>query len=122
MGISPTILVPEPKRRGLDFKDHMAGHRWALDNMWAGLATPSDLQWQLGADLLAGAPTHLRKLASYGGDASLAMELATQVHSLAAQAKTETQPDKRTLLLGKFLSACASCHRLAGSEPSKAPL
>ena len=122
MGISPTILVPEPKRRGLDFKDHMAGHRWALDNMWAGLATPSDSQWQLGADLLAGAPTHLRKLASYGKDASLAMKLATQVHSLAAQAKTETQSDGRTLLLGKFLAACAACHRLAGSEPSKDPL
>ncbi len=122
MGISPTILVPEPKRRGLDFKDHMAGHRWALDNMWAGLATPSDSQWQLGADLLAGAPTHLRKLAGYGNDASLAMKLATQVHSLAAQAKIETQSDKRTLLLGKFLEACAGCHRLAGSEPSKAPL
>lgn len=120
LGITPTVLVPEPKRRGIDFKDHMAGHRWALDQMWSGLATPSEENWQRGADLLANVPTHLRKLSAYGNDAQLAMELATTVHALAAKAKTEKSPDKRVIILGEFLAACADCHVLAGSEPSKA--
>ncbi len=116
-GAKPTIAVKEPKHRGLDFKDHMAGHKWALDKMWAGLATPSDAQWQEGALLLADSPTHLRNLSDYGDDADKAMDLAIEVHGLAAKATKTTETEARVELFGTFLAACAKCHELPGSAP-----
>ncbi len=115
--VTPTITVKEPKHRGLDFKDHMAGHKWALDKMWAGLATPSDEQWREGAELLADSPTHLRNLSEYGDDADRAMDLAIEVHGLAAKATKTTDTAERVALFGTFLAACAKCHELPGSAP-----
>ncbi len=119
--VTPVVTVKEPKHRGLDFRDHMAGHKWALDKMWAGLATPSDEQWIEGAKLLADAPTHLRSLSAYGDDADNAMDLAGEVHGLAAKAAEETDMDARVEIFGKFLAACAKCHALPGSAPRKMP-
>lgn len=119
LGVTPEVKVKEPKHRGQDFKEHMAGHKWALDKMWAGLATPSDEHWIEGAKLLADAPTHLRSLSAYGDDADRAMELATEVHGLAAQATTETGTEARVEIFGKFLAACAGCHELPGSAPNE---
>ena len=121
LDVTPNVAVKEPKHRGLDFKDHMAGHKWALDKMWAGLATPSDQSWVEGAKLLADAPTHLRSLSDYGDDADKAMDLAMQVHGLAADATTETDLDARVEIFGTFLAACAYCHELPGSAPKKPP-
>ncbi len=120
LSVTPEIAVKEPKNRGLGFKDHMAGHRWALDKMWAGLATPSDAYWVEGAGLLAKTPTHLRSLSTYGSDADKAMQWATTVHSIAAEAATETDTAKRVELFGTFLKACALCHELPGSAPTPA--
>ena len=121
LDVTPAVKVKEPKHRGLDFKDHMAGHKWALDKMWAGLATPSDEQWIAGATLLADAPTHLRNLSAYGDDADTAMDLAIEVHGLAAKAIKTTDAEARVEIFGTFLAACAHCHELPGSAPKEEP-
>jgi len=117
-GTKPIIKVKEPKNRGLDFKDHMAGHKWALDKMWVGLAAPSDADWVAGAKLLSDAPTHLRNLSDYEDDADKAMDLAIEVHALAAKAVKEKDTAARVQIFGKFLSACAQCHEMPGSAPT----
>ena len=113
----PLVPVRVPKHRGVDFKDHMSGHLWTLDKFWAGLTTPSEKEWMDGAQLLADAPTHLRSLSAYGSDADRAMDLATEVHGLAAAALTAKDTKERVAIFGKFLAACAGCHALPGSKP-----
>ena len=112
LGIEPGVPLVTSAPKDLSFRDHMIGHKWALDRMWAGLTTPSDLLWKSGAEYLAASPEHLRKLSSYGDQADKAMDLASDIHRLAGEATTEEQPERQMVLLGKFLGACAGCHAL----------
>ena len=116
LGVAPGIPVAADAPKGLSFSDHMIGHKWALDRMWAGLTTPSDLLWNSGAEYLAATPEHLRKLSSYGDQADKAMDLASDIHRLAGEATAEEQPESRMVLFGKFLGACAGCHALPRVE------
>lgn len=118
LGAEPEIPVVKNPPGGEDFKDHMIGHKWALDRMWAGLTTPSNELWVSGAGFLADKPSHIRSLSSYGKNADMAMTFATQVHKLADEALSETQSDRRMAIFGRFLSACAGCHAFPASAPS----
>jgi mono/diheme cytochrome c family protein len=118
LGVEPKIPLVRNPPQGQDFKDHMIGHKWALDRMWAGLTTPSSELWLAGASYLADQPTHLRKLSSYGKDADSAMTFASQVHALSSDAVAEEQSDRRMAIFGRFLAACAGCHALPASAPS----
>ena len=118
LGAELEIPVVKTPPGGEEFKDHMIGHKWALDRMWAGLTTPSSELWTGGASYLADKPSHLRNLSSYGKDADMAVSFATQVHKLADDAVKETQPDRRMVIFGKFLAACAGCHAFPASAAS----
>ena len=115
LGVEPEIPVVKTPPGGEEFRDHMIGHKWALDRMWAGLTTPSSELWVSGADFLADKPSHIRNLSSYGKDADKAMGFATQVHSLADDAVKETQADRQMAIFGRFLAACAGCHAFPAS-------
>ncbi len=118
LGAAVVIEIRKPRRGGANFDAHMANHLWALDSLWAGLATPSDEHWVAGARLLSDAPTHLRNLAAYGDDAERAIELAETVHGLAAKASATQSSSARASMFGTILSACATCHALPGSTQS----
>jgi hypothetical protein len=115
LGAEPEIAVVKSPPGGEDFKDHMIGHKWALDRMWAGLTTPSSELWISGAGFLAEKPSHLRNLSSYGKNADMAVSFATQVHTLSEEAVKETQSDRRMAIFGRFLAACAGCHAFPAS-------
>jgi cytochrome c553 len=116
-GVEPKIPVVEKAPDDEQFRDHMIGHKWALDRMWAGLTNPSDEHWISGAQHLAGKPSHLRNLSKYGKDADMAMTYATRVHALAEEAVGEKQGDRRMAIFGRFLAACAGCHSFPASRP-----
>lgn len=116
LGVEPKLPVVKEAPAGEEFRDHMIGHKWALDRMWAGLTNPSDELWESGAKHLAGKPSHLRNLSKYGKDADMAMTYATRVHSLADEAVTEKQGDRRMAIFGRFLAACAGCHAFPASR------
>ena len=118
LGAEPEIAVVKTPPGGEEFRDHMIGHKWALDRMWAGLTTPSTELWMSGASFLAGKPSHIRNLSSYGKNADMAVSFATQVHSLADDAVKETQSDARMVNFGRFLAACAGCHAFPASAAS----
>jgi hypothetical protein len=119
LGVEPEIPVVNEVPQGDEFRDHMIGHKWALDRMWAGLTNPSDALWLSGAKFLAGKPSHLRNLSEYGDDADMAMTYATRVHSLAEEAVNEPQGDRRMAIFGRFLAACAGCHAFPASRPGR---
>ncbi len=120
LGAEPKIPVVATPPAGEEFSDHMIGHKWSLDRMWAGLTTPSPELWLGGAEHLAGQPSHFRNLSSYGKSADAAMDYATTVHTLAEEARKENQADRQMAIFGRFLAACAGCHALsAGAADSE---
>ncbi len=115
LGAAVVIEIRKPRQDSPNFDAHMANHLWALDSLWAGLATPSNEHWVAGAKLLSDTPTHLRNLAAYGDDTERAIELAETVHGFAAKASATQPLAARASMFGTILSACATCHALPGS-------
>lgn len=91
----------------------MVRHRWAVDQMWAGLIGPSDSAWVRGAQALQEESTYdqLFRAGVPRGDAMRA--LAQNVRSLGAQAERERDRDQQAVLYGRLMATCNSCHELA---------
>lgn len=100
-----------------DLVTQMRRHLWAADRMWEGLLRPSDEAWISGTELLA--DVHLTASLIGGEPASKVRvgDLVQQARALGEQGgRTERGPE-RSILYGKFLALCASCHTLTGGGP-----
>jgi mono/diheme cytochrome c family protein len=93
--------------------DAMLRHRWAADQMWAGLIGPSDSSWQAGTRALSEESTYteLIKPNVPRGDAMRA--LAISVQQMGRTAGAETDADRRAILYGRLLVSCTGCHELS---------
>ncbi|MCB9537897.1 MAG: hypothetical protein H6704_16715 [Myxococcales bacterium] len=103
---APKPLLPPMKD---ELQAHMARHRWAVDQMWAGLVTPSEAAWARGAQSLAEAPLHAVDFALEGLDAKL-VPRATTLHGLAADAAAAPAAE-RGAHFARIIATCGGCHR-----------
>jgi mono/diheme cytochrome c family protein len=93
---------------------HMIGHMWAADRMWRGLVTPSTVSWNNGVAALGGDPLDAESFSVDDATVEKVVELAHEVHELAATGRRAPDQEVRAEVMGQFLGTCAECHRLLG--------
>jgi mono/diheme cytochrome c family protein len=103
---APKPLLPPMKD---ELQAHMARHRWAVEQMWAGLVTPSEAAWARGAQSLSEAPLHAVDFALEGLDAKLVPRAAT-LHGLAAAAAAAPAAERGDHF-ARIIATCGGCHR-----------
>ena len=99
--------------------DNMPLHLWAVDWMWLGLLSPSEVAWHRGASELASEP--LAK--AFGEGSPKAKELEAKVYALAKEALAlgEERRGERTRVMGEMLATCADCHHLRDQGEVRPP-
>ncbi len=110
-GADARFEAPQPLLPPMDdaLRAHMARHAWAVEQMWAGLVTPSEAAWARGAQSLAEAPLHAIDFALEGVDAKL-VPRATTLHGLAASAAAAPAAE-RGAHFARIIATCGGCHR-----------
>ena len=102
-------------------RPHMRRHAWAADRMWEGLVRDDADLFRRGTAALEGAPLGTEGIAAEEANAEQAGALAEHVHALATEAAAALDPPARAQIYGRYLAACAGCHRLLGRGPGQAP-
>jgi hypothetical protein len=93
---------------------HMAAHQQAIEYLYQGLVTPSDVSWNKGAELLKAAPLATSELPA---DPALTDDIKAfegKVHQFAGMARKAADANTRVGLYGELLAGCAECHGLHG--------
>lgn len=110
LGAGPDYHKP-PRQAGTSrVETEMLGHRWASERLWEGVTGPWDDAWQRGAAALAKANVFPPDAGE--SDALRAQEAA--LRALGEQALRSHGIHDRSVLYGRMLGTCASCHTLAG--------
>lgn len=97
-------------------------HRWASQEIWAGLVTADPPRIKLASEQLATTP--LLPTGATEDSPQVPPEAAileVQVHDAAASAARATDPLAQGRALGRMLAACASCHHRLHGGPAAAP-
>lgn len=81
----------------------MAAHAVATEQLWTGLAFPSDASWENGARGLIAAP-------ALDSDVPDVAATARHLRGLAERAAT-AKPEQRPGLYAQVLTTCSSCHQ-----------
>lgn len=105
-----------------DTQSHMQRHQWAVDRLWEGLIGPSEIAWNLGADMLVDVPLHPDEVmddASGEVDAVALDQMARRIHVLASQSANARTPTQRSDLYAEILGLCADCHTSLGRGPGQ---
>ena len=110
----PQFLAVARPEESTETVPHMIGHMWAADRMWKGLVTPSTVSWNNGVAALGGDPLDAESFSAAEDSVDRVVELAREVHELAATGRRAPDQDVRAEVMGRFLGTCAECHRLLG--------
>lgn len=94
---------------------HMAKHLQAAEQLWQGLAGPSEAAWQAGVLTLGEVPLAPDGLEDDASPDDAVAALATKVHELGREGATVADATGRAELYGEFLSTCAACHQALAS-------
>ncbi|MFN0246380.1 MAG: hypothetical protein ACKV2T_05705 [Kofleriaceae bacterium] len=97
---------PPPDRDSLDAR--MARHRWAADQLGAGILASDDKAWTSGLELLASAPP----LAQLTKEQAVFGKRLQQTAKSTLKAKS-VRGEARADAYGNLLVICASCHTAA---------
>lgn len=98
----PTLpSAPKAPPAGMD--PSMAAHAVATEQLWEGLAFPSEASWAAGARGLVAAP-------ALDSDVEDVAATARRLRSLAERA-LGSGPEQRAALYGQVLTTCSSCHQ-----------
>jgi hypothetical protein len=90
---------------------HMAKHLMATDQLWQGLAGPSDEAWRAGVLALADAPLVPEGLAGESTAGTAVAALADKVHEIGKRGGEASDPAARAVVYGELLATCAPCHQ-----------
>jgi cytochrome c553 len=101
-------LRPESELGGI--VGHMLAHRRAADQMFQGLATPSNALWREGTRAFASAPLHAGDLPVNQADRKWLTQTEERMHRLSTDAAQATEPRARANYYGLLLGGCADCH------------
>lgn len=91
----------------------MLRHELGADELWRGLALPSEESWRMGARILTRAPM---KPPIQDGTPVIP-EMASQIERvrvLAKEARLAPSHDDRRHVYGELIATCARCHTVAG--------
>ena len=100
-----------------DVVSQMRRHLWAADRMWEGLIHPSEEAWNSGADILKEVNLSAELIDADPASEANVDELVQQARGVGEQGGRTGPGPERSVLYGKFLSLCASCHTLTGGGP-----
>jgi len=106
----PQLAVADDAPTERDLTSHMTRHSWAVNQMWNGLAGPSEESWQAGASALTDEPLDAWTLEAPLEGAEHARDLADRVHRMTARLDTASGWATRTTAFGVLLATCADCH------------
>ncbi|HEX7480141.1 MAG TPA: hypothetical protein VF331_20245 [Polyangiales bacterium] len=109
-GKLPELASP-PVAAGEDLHARMHRHMQAADDLWMGLARPSDAAWNRGARLLNEAPPEPPVREGEAVDPRVTEQL-NQIKALGLRAITASTPHQRADVYGEFLARCPRCHVL----------
>lgn len=107
---------PEPGQAS-GVRPFMVRHEWAVSQMWAGLAIPSDDAWKAGAHALAEEPIVPEALTPGKTPVPRVAELEQAVHDLGRRAEAADRSPDRAELFGDVLATCGECHQWLGGGP-----
>ena len=108
--------VPMPGGDGI--VRHMARHQWAADRMWEGIIQPDGERWRSGAMALLEEPLQEVGLPGIGPTPDAVADVGARVHDLGEKGLGEVDEAAQVALYAKVLTACGTCHSVAGGGPN----
>jgi hypothetical protein len=115
-------LSPTPEARVGGVVGQMIDHQRAADLLLEGLVSPSESQWQAGAEAFA--RTRLEPRDMPGGKLAERARVANALlQSLATAATDARRPPDQAQVYGRVLATCARCHQEHASVwgPNRTP-
>lgn len=91
---------------GAQFPSGMQRHQWASDQLWDGLAVPSNEAWARGARAFGDMPSPIER-----ADGGRVQAVANELRKLATLAPAQSTTDGRVILYAQLLVTCGACHR-----------
>jgi hypothetical protein len=88
----------------------MRSHAWAVEQMWWGIAAPSEAAWARGTRRFAELPGCLPTSEGEGLEHAAITAVRNQVQDLSTRAGDAQTPELRAAVYGEYLGTCATCH------------
>lgn len=114
LGQGPKLQAADAPPACEDEASGMRAHAWAAQQMWRGVAVPSEEAWRSGAVRFSELPDCLPRPDDVGIEHVEISAVRAQIGRLADEATAVETLDDRGRIYGAYLGTCATCH-LGGS-------
>lgn len=103
------VTTPMPPEGGRSAS--MRRHNWAMNRLWDGLVSNSEVPWHAGADALSDPALAAQDLVPPKRSTPEVQQLAGSMIALGRRAAAASDTGVRAEIYGELLATCADCHR-----------